>query len=171
MRCAHCGHSLRYRNLFRFRADGGHRCESCREVFYLDPALARKHLRPINLLLVAIFVGGFMLILGNELMTVWLMPLYLAAFFPIFAAAYYFALNDIPTIQSLPPRVLWRRRCFNYGIFFWAIGQGLAFLSKPYVPADDWSHYFSITGTSIFILFAIAGYASPPKRLSPPESN
>jgi hypothetical protein len=137
----------------------------------VDPALAKKYLRPINLLLVAVFIGGFMLLVGNELMTAWLMPLYLLAYLPIFCAAYYFGLAETRTLPSLPPRELRRRRWFNYGISFWAVGQVLAFLSKRYVPTADWSHYISISGSALFILFVVAGSAPSPKSSVRSESH
>ncbi len=174
MRCAHCGRDVTHRNWHQFRADGGYRCVHCDNVFYVDAGQARKRLWWISLLwMIGILLGG--IALGRFVEpNPWVIVAYIAVLMvvgvAILSAIARHRLADVSTLPGLPRKVLWRRRCFAYGAPFFIVGQLLAIVSRPYVPTDDWSHYISITGSAIFFLFILAGFAMAPSTDTEPPA-
>lgn len=163
MHCAHCENHVPYRTWFQFRFDGGYRCVRCRRVFYIGGREARSRMLPISLLMIGGFVAGLVFLLRFELMSAWTVVLYLVAFAPISLAAFHFGLVDALTMRSLPPELIWRRRCTNCALLILSAAQLASFLSRPYVPTDDWSHYIFIAGSLVGLLFLVAGFAHPPR--------
>lgn len=171
MRCPHCGHQAGFLSQFHYRADGGCRCASCRNVFYVDAVEGRWRFILLNISLITLFTFSLFQLLRLELMTPWIAVAGFLVFMLAMAVSNYLAFAKAHTVIRMPSAVLWRRRCFNYGMLVFAFAQFVAILSRPYVPADDWTHYIQISGSVALLVFILVGRARRSGHVSDVISN
>jgi len=160
MRCAHCGHSMRFRDGFQFRLDGGHRCSSCRKVYFLAgyPALRTSWPIVVGLLFAGAYLG-FIFLLAEGLNHLWIAIPYWAAVLAVGQALFMHILRDAPTAPSLPNHLIYRRRWLNVGLLVW-MTMFLASLAVRGVSDNrDLADYVGIAGGIVAFVCLIIGFA------------
>lgn len=166
MHCPHCGHPAGFWSQFSFRVDGGCRCTSCRNVFFVEAGESKWPFAFIRLLILVAFVVGLFLVLlfEIEIAKPWVVVVGCLGFLVAIIVTNHFQSSKVRKVTYMPPAILWRRRCFSYGSLIFTVAQIAAFLSRPYVPADDWTHYIQIAGSTVFFVFILAGRARRPSH-------